>query len=46
MQTPMRYFYRSEDSLLNKLSNDLLYYIFYGKELTCHEATDPEVCFN
>ena len=20
--------------------------IFYGKELTCHEAMDPSVCFN
>ena len=30
---------RSKDSLLNKLSNDL----WYCKELTCHETTDPAV---
>ena len=46
MQTPMHYLYRSKDSPLNKLSNDLYSIIFYGKELTCHEVTDPLVCFN
>ena len=42
------FIYRLKDSSLNKLSNDLQYYIyvFYGGELTCHEATDPLVCFN
>ena len=38
MQIPMRCFYRSKDSPLNKLSNDLYSIIFYGKELTCHKA--------
>ena len=36
---------RLKDSQLNKLSNDLYSNMFYGKELTFHEAIDPSVCF-
>ena len=42
MQTPMCCFYRLKDSPLNSF---LMIYsiIFYSKELTWHEATDPSI---
>ena len=45
MQTPVRCFYKSK---IARYTSFLTIYgiIFYGKELICHEVTDPLVCFN
>ena len=45
MQTPKCYLYRSK--IAHQTNFPTIYSItFYGKELTCHEATNLLVCFN